>query len=338
MTLEEIKLQRLAGQHLLAPADTQTVVKDLCGVQAQFMSHALHGLSLRCDTADTSALLKNWTLRGTAHVFAMDDLPLFIRPETYRLDDWSIPTWWNQRSDWSLTPDRQKYFSEIIRSALADGPLDRDALKAVCRERNMTEVEERSMFDPWGGGIRELCERGFLHYAPQERKVFCLTPEFTPMAKEDSDLELARRYFTHFGPATVKDAAYFFGTTQAKVKFWLKQLPVTQTMVDGKSYFYIDNGLPAGELPACLFLAGFDQLMLGYEKTESLFLPKGHMREIFNLAGIVRPAILVNGTVVGWWNLKNRKLKIMLLSPADQKLISDTATRLWSDLKQIEYL
>ena len=62
------------------------------------------------------------------------------------------------------------------------------------------------------------------------------------------------------------------------------------------------------------------------------------MRDIFNLARIVRPAILVNGTVIGWWNLKTRKLKITLLSPADQKLISDTASRLWNDLKQIEYL
>ena len=96
--------------------------------------------------------------------------------------------------------------------------------------------------------------------------------------------------------------------------------------------------MPAGELPKCLFLAGFDQLMLGYEKTESLFLPKEHMRDIFNLAGIVRPAILVNGTVVGWWNLKNRKLKITLFSPADQKLIFDAATRLWNELKGIEVL
>ena len=62
------------------------------------------------------------------------------------------------------------------------------------------------------------------------------------------------------------------------------------------------------------------------------------MRDIFNLAGIVRPAILVNGNVVGWWNLKNRKLKIMLFTPADQKLLSETATALWSDLKRIEVL
>ena len=62
------------------------------------------------------------------------------------------------------------------------------------------------------------------------------------------------------------------------------------------------------------------------------------MRDIFNLAGIVRPAILVNGTVVGWRNLKNRKLKITLFAPTDQKLISDAATRLWNDLKGIEVL
>jgi len=157
------------------------------------------------------------------------------------------------------------------------------------------------------------------------------------MAEEPAQIELARRYFTYFGPATIKDAAYFFGTTQTKVKSWLKQLPVTETTLDGKPYFYIDNDPPAGNLPDCLFLAGFDQLMLGYEKTENLFLPKEHMRNIFNLAGIVRPAILVNGTVVGWWNLKNRKLKITLSSPADQKLISDTANQLWNDLKGIEF-
>ena len=172
----------------------------------------------------------------------------------------------------------------------------------------------------------------------QEKKAYQLCPAFDPMAEESARTELAQRYFTHFGPATIKDAAYFFGTTQTKVKSWLKQLSVTETTLDGKSYFYIDKGLPAGNLPDCLFLAGFDQLMLGYEKTESLFLPREHMRDIFNLAGIVRPAILVNGTVIGWWNLKTRKLKITLFSPADQKLISDTASRLWNDLKQIEYL
>ena len=334
MTLEEIKLRRLSEQHLLAPADTQTVVKDLCGVQAQFLSHAIHGLSIRCNEVNTDGLIKSWTSRGTMHLFSVDDLPLFLhegRTHFLRPVD-------TMETDAYISADRKIYFADLIIDAVSQGIDERDALKAVCEKAGMTEIESQSLFDSCGGTIRALCEAGRICHKVQEKKAYQLCPAFEPMAAEPAQIELARRYFTHFGPATIKDAAYFFGATQTKVKSWLKQLPVTETSLDGKSYFYIDNGLPAGELPGCLFLAGFDQLMLGYEKTESLLLPKEHMRDIFSLAGIVRPAILVNGTVVGWWNLKNRKLKVTLFSSVDQKRISDTATRLWSDLKQIEYL
>ena len=334
MTLEEIKLRRLAGQYLLAPADTQTVVKDLCGVQAQFLSHALHGLSIRCTEVNTDGLVKSWTNRGTMHLFSVDDLPLFLHDgRTHFLRPMDT-----LESDAYISSDRKVYFADLIVDAVAQGIDEREALKIVCEQAGMTESESQSLFDPWGGTIRALCEAGRICHKVQEKKAYQLCPAFEPMAEEPAKLELARRYFTHIGPATVKDAAYFFGTTKTQVKSWLKQLPVIETSLDGKSYFYIDNGLPAGELPGCLFLAGFDQLMLGYEKTESLFLPKEHMRDIFNLAGIVRPAILVNGTVVGWWNLKNRKLKITLFAPADQQLIERTATALWNDLKRIEVL
>ena len=334
MTLEEIKLQRLAGQHLLAPADTQTVVKDLCGVQAQFLGHALHGLSIRCTDVNTDGLVKSWTNRGTMHLFSVDDLPLFLHEgRTHFLCP--VDT---LESDAYISADRKAFFADLIVDAVSQGIDEREALKAVCEKAGITEKERQSLFDPWGGTIRALCEAGRLCHKVQEKKAYQLCPAFEPMAEEPARIELARRYFTHFGPATIKDAAYFFGTTQTKVKSWLKQLPLSETTLDDKSYFYIDNGLPAGILPDCLFLAGFDQLMLGYEKTESLFLPKEHMRDIFNLAGIVRPAILVNGTVVGWWNLKNRKLKIALFSPADQQLIERTATALWNDLKRIEVL
>lgn len=332
MTLEELKLRRLASQHLLSPADTQTVVKDLCGVQAQFLSHGLHALSIRCPDVDTNGLVKSWTIRGTMHLFSAEDLPLFLhegRSHFLRPVD-------TLASDAYLDSGRKAYFAELIVDAVAQGIDQREDLKAVCEKAGMTESESRSIFDPWGGTIRALCETGHLCHRLQEKKAYQLCPAFEPMSEEPARLELARRYFTHFGPATVKDAAYFFGTTQKTVKSWMKELPLSDTTLDGRTYFYIDTGAPAGELPECLFLAGFDQLMLGYEKTESLFLPREHMRDIFNLAGIVRPAILVRGNVAGWWNLKNRVLKLTLFSPADGKLICDTASRLWPDLKRIE--
>ena len=77
--------------------------------------------------------------------------------------------------------------------------------------------------------------------------------------------------------------------------------------------------------------------MLGYEKTQSLFLPKEHIRDIFNLAGIVRPAILMDGTVAGWWNMKNRKLTVTMFGKYDADRIIESANRHWTDMGKIEF-
>lgn len=340
MTSDEIKLRQLAGQHLLARTDTLTATESLCGIQAQFMSNVLHSLRLRCGSTDTVGLVKNWTVRGTIHVFAAADLPLFLScGEHCREDRWDIPSFWNRRSDWTLTPRRQEYLSRVILDALAEAPRSREELKAVCRAAGMTEAEESSMFHPWGGGIRELCERGFIHYAAAEEKIFFLSPAFVPISREKAKLELARRYFTHLAPATVHDAQYFFHTTAAQVKKWLAGLPVQSVQCGGNTYFYIETGMPyVRDIPRCLFLAGFDQLLLGYEKRESLYLAPGHVRNIFNLGGIVMPALLLDGRVTGRWKQKDGRLKLELfspVSPGDRLVIEEQAHSLWPDLRAI---
>lgn len=82
MNTEEIKLRRITNQYLITPADKLTVVRDLCGIQSQFMVNAMHSLKIRCsdyseDTAK-NGLVKNWTVRGTVHVFAEEDFDEFI--------------------------------------------------------------------------------------------------------------------------------------------------------------------------------------------------------------------------------------------------------------------
>ena len=96
MTAEEIKIRQLTNQYLITPSDKMTVIRDLCGVQAQFMPNAMHSLKIRCSDYDeetvSNGLVKNWTIRGTVHVFAESDLPLFIRcnnGENYRKTDWN---------------------------------------------------------------------------------------------------------------------------------------------------------------------------------------------------------------------------------------------------------
>lgn len=339
MDKEEIRLRRLAGQHLISPADKLNAARDLCGVQAQFMSNALHALRIRSSgfdeaTAAYGGLVKNWTLRGTIHVFAESDLPLFVGGENYRKNEWSDENFWNSRPDWALSPERQQYFSDIILAALEVSPRTREELKELCRAEGMTSAEEHSMFHPWGGGVRQLCERGFMHYAVQERKLFCQTAPFEPLPREAAKLELTRRYFANYGPATVKDAAYFFGVPQAEIKRRLCALPVEADECDGRTYYYINSGNGYGaDIPDCIFLAGFDPLMLGYEKRESLFFNQEDLRAIFNLAGIVMPALLLRGKVTGRWKRKGRTLTVELfrgLRAGERAAVEEAAQAIWS--------
>ena len=230
MTTEDLKLIRLANQHLLAPADVHTVVRDLCGVQAQFLSNAFHALRTRSNgfnEENLSGFVKSWTLRGTMHLFDEKDLPLmlhqnrtrFLRPcDTFAEDEY-------------ITAERKRLFADLIKKSVTEGIGEREALKQLCFDAGMTETEAQSVFNPWGGLIRALCETGMIMHTVSEKKAFAPCPAFVPMDKNAAELELALRYFTHYGPATVRDAAYFFGCTQAEVKRWIDTAHTTTAAI-----------------------------------------------------------------------------------------------------------
>ncbi len=81
-TTEDILTCRLAHQHLLAKAPKLTVVRDLCGIQAQFFPNVVYALRLHASDFDentlAAGLVKKRTIRGTVHIFAESDLSLFL--------------------------------------------------------------------------------------------------------------------------------------------------------------------------------------------------------------------------------------------------------------------
>ena len=237
MTVEELIALRLSRQHLTDPAPGEEICRDLNGIQAQFLSHSRHALAIRgCSGPDWNrGLVKSWTLRGTIHLFREEDLPLYLhegrrhtlRPcDTLEADEW-------------ITRERKAYFAALILDTLAGGPATRETLRGICRERGLTEQEEESVFNPWGGAIRALAEAGKLVHLVQEEKAFRLAPPFEPMGEAAAWREILRRYFTHCGPATLRDAAYFLGLPQRELQRRMQDLDLREIPCGAVSYTHL---------------------------------------------------------------------------------------------------
>jgi len=349
LSLNELKQIQLSRQHLTEKADKHTACRGLNGFQAQFTVNVEHSLRIRCSEKIEKAgygggLVKNWTIRGTVHAFNQADLPLYkhqSESNPYLSHDWGKAVICAQRNC-KISLDRLEYIARLIVDKVSSGVTAREDIKRECYAAGISESEGAYAFDQWGGLLRPLCERGFLCYKVQEKKEFMICPPYTPMERDAALLEQARRYFTHFAPANVRDAAYFFGWTQAFAKEMMSKLPLLQTAIDGKQYYYLGglkNDYP--DIPRCVLLAGFDQLMLGYQKSESIYLQAAHLRGIFNLAGIVMPPILLNGSVAGKWQKKGSKLAFTLfgsVAEKDKKIIAQSAESLWGDIKKLEWI
>ncbi len=340
MTTEELLARRMAGQHLLSPAEPDAVCHDLMALQAQYWRNAAHALRIRSSAApDWDALCKSWSLRGTLQLCREADLPLllcqgrkhFLRPQD-KTDGADVYL----DGALCLTAARKRHWLARI-PALIDGGIDeRDALRLACAAEGMTADEARCVFDPWGGLLRGLCEDGRLAYRAQERKAFRRCTPFEPMAADEAGPVLAMRYFTHYGPASLRDAAQFFGVTQAVLRRWTATLPLAADEWEGATLYSLPWDEPTDPLPACVFLAGFDPLLLGYDKRTNPILPPAYLRGIYTMTGIVHPAILLRGRIAGRWKRTGRRLELTLfapLSPGDRSLLEAAAQSLWDGVR-----
>ena len=266
MQIDDMLLLRMNRQYLFTPAEDElTVLRGLCGLQAQFYGNCLHALRLRCGKAPDEDILrtstvKTWTLRGTLHLIAQSVLPIFLyngRSHFLRPCD-------TMENDDHLSAARKRELAAIILDAAQKGCGGREELRLLCREHGMTADEEQSAFDPWGGLLRALCESGVLCHTAQQKKAFRPCPPFAPMTKADALRALMHRYLTHYGPVTVQDAAYFFGLPQRELLPLIESLSPREFVCKGKTFYRLDDINIIGDLSCCRFLAGLDPLMLGY--------------------------------------------------------------------------
>ncbi|HEL2555836.1 TPA: winged helix DNA-binding domain-containing protein [Streptococcus suis] len=290
----------LQKQGLLKPQSVQQICQNLNGLQAQFQPYVHIGFRNRMTADDfhegswQEELTRQWSIRRTVHAYLKSEIPLYIHEGRLASTDY-LKT--EGRDSFSLQT-KQKYH-QLILEALEQGSMTREELKALCRGEKMTQEEEKLVFNAWGGLFRYMVERGEVYQEYGAKRFHRLT-DFQPLSREKAELEIARRYFAGFGPVSLADARYYFKENKSTVLKWMEQLDLKTVEVAGEGRFYLGE-LEEAELPDCLFVAGFDQLLLGYEKKANPFFNPKYIRNIYTLTGIVKPVVFYKGRFVATW-------------------------------------
>jgi hypothetical protein len=116
---------------------------------------------------------------------------------------------------------------------------------------------------------------------------------------------LLRRYFAVYGPATLDDAAWFFGLTRDdKKKLNATSFDEYNHFELGRqTYYYVDEKIDIADIPEITLLSGFDPIIVSYTE-RSAVLPPEYKKQVILTSGICLPTIAVNGKVAGLWNIK----------------------------------
>ncbi|HEM5166426.1 DNA glycosylase AlkZ-like family protein [Streptococcus suis] len=308
----------LQKQGLLKPQSVQQICQNLNGLQAQFQPYVHVGFRNRMTAEDfhevswQEELTRQWSIRRTVHAYLKSEIPLYIH------EGWLVSTdYLKTEGRDGFSPQTKQKYHQLILEALEQGPMTREDLKVLCRGEKMTQEEEKLVFNAWGGLFRYMVERGEV-YQEYGAKRFHRLKDFQPLSREKAELEIARRYFAGFGPVSLADARYYFKENKSTVLKWMEQLDLKTVEVAGEERFYLGE-LEEAELPDCLFVAGFDQLLLGYEKKANPFFNPKYIRNIYTLTGIVKPVVFYKGRFVATWKRDKGTILLDIFEDITQK-------------------
>ena len=349
MRASRIAQQRL-GQRV--PKDRLLqVVRDISGIHAQVQSSAelqvwarVSGVSpddVRDALWEKRSLVRTWCMRGTLHLLAADDLPMYVA--ALRTHD----RWW--KGAWlrmiGMTEKELRDTLAAIRASLTARPLSREQLAQKVAAKVGPKGRDR-MLSGWAELLKPAAFEGSLISGPPRgQSVTFVRPdrwlgEWEEPASEEAWREILRRYLRVYGPATREEFARWWGMQPAPAGRILSasREEVTEVKVEGHRAWAHREDLKkirAASLRAPVrLLPGFDVYIVGTRPRESL-VEKRFEDRVFRKAGWISPVVLVNGVVAGVWEHQRTKNRIEVtvhsfgkLTAAQRKDIDEEADRL----------
>jgi hypothetical protein len=300
----------LRGNNLSSPGD---VVGRLTAMQAQDHGYARWSVAQRqagspqaaaVDAAfDQGLILRTHVLRPTWHHVTPGDLPWLLRLSGPRVDAGNA-RWYRQLR---LEGSTLRRSNEVIRDAVAGGPRTRRELATVLEGHGVSSgADQLSPLLMHAELTSVICSgprRGNQHtYAAFEHRV---AAESGPDG-EEALAELAWRYFSTRGPATVTDLSWWagLGLRDARRALSMVRTRLSSREIDDRTYWFVDHGtLPAGDGRVDLVQC-FDEVILSYRQSRDVLQTA---EAAFAVPGDIegfRHVVLLGGRLLGHWRAR----------------------------------
>ena len=201
--------------------------------------------------------------------------------------------------------------------------------KRMTREALYQALESAHISTEGQRGIHilgRLAQEGLICFGPRDGKqqVFVLLEEWVPAAsglpgagilpRDQALAELARRYFTSHGPATVRDFAWWSGLTASAARASLEMASphLAREEINGQTYWG-PNSVPDSvePSPTAHLLPAFEEYLLGYTDRSAVLAPGYAMRMVAR-NGIISPIIVIDGQVAGTWKRLLKKEAVVI--------------------------
>ncbi|MFE5858080.1 winged helix DNA-binding domain-containing protein [Streptomyces sp. NPDC056500] len=331
VTWTQSNARTLSRQGLDTPlrATPAAVTSAMLAAQAQVLSAAELSVALRLGGGATrttvrdalwtdGSLVKTYGPRGTIHLLARDDLPMWTGALT------AIPGTASRAPEAvGLTAAQTEQVIDAIADALTDAQLTTDELTEAIVARTGPWAGDpvleafQGKWARWRQVTHLAAHRGVLAFAPNKgRRVAHTNPQAVPLEQGEALGRLVVRYLRAYGPATSAHFAKWLATPQG----WAKEVfrssaaegRIEPVRYEGDTAFVAagDGEFPAAEPRGVRLLPYFDAYTIASQPRELLFPGPARERALAGGQAGNYPVVLVDRTVAGVWHQKRSGKRI----------------------------
>ncbi|HKU12901.1 MAG TPA: winged helix DNA-binding domain-containing protein [Steroidobacteraceae bacterium] len=314
---QRLRTQRIGNNAFAHAADA---VRWFGAIQAQDYLGALWAVGLRTRGAtETSveqaiaerAIVRTYPLRGTLHFVAAEDARWMLRLCAERTLARNAQ---RLRRDQSIDGRAIERSRKVLTDALRGGiSLSRPELYRRLESARIATGNSRGLHLLWWHAHEGLICLGA---RAGKQQTFVLMDEWLPptppLPREAALAELARRYFTSHGPATIRDFAWWSGlaATDAAIATEMIAKNLTAATIDKQTYWQAPGATTGRERASCHLLPAYDEYTVAYQDRSAALVSERARSDSGH--GIFRPAIVVDGHIAGTWSRALKKTSVAI--------------------------